>query len=876
MSQEQNQQAPIGMADEEDANNRDTVTNECANSPLDMMPPDESGALPPGTCMRENPIEMRREFPQNSSTPWETMRPQRDRGRRCWQRWFTRQSKLETSWRRRWRRLQWLIKESSHRRERRSGRSTLVVNEFQNVFDDEVTSMSRSSATRQVGTLTRQVIERGSWRGWRRKNPTRWSSERADQEEAVRDHDIHLTFTSVVYEAQRRAGRHATTEHPYTCRAWKTRAYNRMRGFDCYVDQCGYAAWWPWTVASCKEACHFSNDQEVPLRQAVEEMPWMSLSCSHWRERLWLWQPIFHGWGLSPTTCQEAGRSHGWGACWGGWRPHHGCPGGFATTGGRSHGRGEEAGDWTRWGHHTELPTEIRSRCTGIYNYVKRLHQSLGHPQPSVLKKMLTEVQATLDVLKAAGVQMPRLLPSKATLLSSCRWTYGTELQWQGDGWLCMDRHWGWQKVRGDFLGPCNKVCCHQDSENRTLWGVRQGLGKRMDQGFWNPTDPASRRGQGMELEVHPRMVCWSRHCSGSCPWWNTQLACPCGEETPGGQKGTWITWALHARQRSLQHQDSWGGAHLRPAPDQQHVYGERFLTGTMGFWQNPSINSLTAELFNPGCDVLDDPTKFADIQRKRVAAQKAWINADSHAKLRCAMNKIFQEVKDDVQIGQKVWFWRKAGTGILQKAMWRRGPARVVAKEVDEDGKVLILWPTHGTSLALVRCSPLVEEQGSITAADPEAALRDLQWLRARSTTQLKDLTLAWSRTARRTSRMRTSQKIRRVPSSSTRERSMTRSTRRPYSHPWTREWQWRRWWSKMDCSSPTLTCAGYHQNANSRTVWRRLEDDSRWATWWEEASSSWSTTVPSRLRRRTRRRLARERKRCFSSSSDDGSRKR
>ena len=163
-----------------------------------------------------------------------------------------------------------------------------------------------------------------------------------------------------------------------------------------------------------------------------------------------------------------------------------------------------------------------------------------------------------------------------------------------------------------------------------------------------------------------------------------------------------------------------------------------------MGFWQNPSINSLTAELFNPGCDALDDPTKFADIQRKRVAAQKAWINADSHAKLRCARNKIFQEVKDDVQIGQKVWFWRKAGTGILQKAMWRRGPARVVAKEVDEDGKVLILWPTHGTSLALVRCSPLVEEQGSITAADPEAALRDLQWLRARSTTQLKDLTLA------------------------------------------------------------------------------------------------------------------------------------
>ena len=37
------------------------------------------------------------------------------------------------------------------------------------------------------------------------------------------DHDTHLAFTSVIYEAQRRAGRHATTEHPYTSRAWKTK-----------------------------------------------------------------------------------------------------------------------------------------------------------------------------------------------------------------------------------------------------------------------------------------------------------------------------------------------------------------------------------------------------------------------------------------------------------------------------------------------------------------------------------------------------------------------------------------------------------------------------------------------------------------------------
>ena len=85
-----------------------------------------------------------------------------------------------------------------------------------------------------------------------------------------------------------------------------------------------------------------------------------------------------------------------------------------------------------------------------------------------------------------------------------------------------------------------------------------------------------------------------------------------------------------------------------------------------------------------------------------------------------------------------------EAGSGILQKVKWR-GPARVVAKETNEDGKVLILWLTHGTSL--VRCAPhqvrpKVEEQGCNVAADPSAALKDLQELRARSTTQFKDIT--------------------------------------------------------------------------------------------------------------------------------------
>lgn len=167
-------------------------------------------------------------------------------------------------------------------------------------------------------------------------------------------------------------------------------------------------------------------------------------------------------------------------------------------------------------------------------------------------------------------------------------------------------------------------------------------------------------------------------------------------------------------------------------------------------FGKTPAANhSLTAELFNPGVDGIDgidEESKFADIQKKRVMAQKAWITADSDAKLRRAMNKIFKEYKDEVQIGQQVWFWRKQGSGILQKAKWR-GPARVVAKEVKEEGKVLVIWLTHGASL--VRCSPhqvrpMAEHQGCVQPADPDAALKDLQELRARSTTQFRDVTEA------------------------------------------------------------------------------------------------------------------------------------
>ena len=152
---------------------------------------------------------------------------------------------------------------------------------------------------------------------------------------------------------------------------------------------------------------------------------------------------------------------------------------------------------------------------------------------------------------------------------------------------------------------------------------------------------------------------------------------------------------------------------------------------------------SLTSELYNPGYDP-DDATSFSRIQEKRLKAACAFLKADSDAKLRRAMNQKYMERKQEVKIGQKCYYWRVQGSGNLKKNKWR-GPAMCVACETaEESGKIIVQWLAHGTSL--LRCAPqhvrpAVADAESQVAHDPVSALKALEELRARSTTQYRDL---------------------------------------------------------------------------------------------------------------------------------------
>eukprot|EP00435_Cladocopium_sp_Y103_P076102 s94_g76.t1 len=142
--------------------------------------------------------------------------------------------------------------------------------------------------------------------------------------------------------------------------------------------------------------------------------------------------------------------------------------------------------------------------------------------------------------------------------------------------------------------------------------------------------------------------------------------------------------------------------------------------------------------------DALDEQTTFANAQQRRLQAGIAFFKLIQMPS--CVVRWLRSSMRAwiKVVIGQRCWHWRIQGTGNLQKAKWK-GPARCVASEFSQDGgKVVVHWLVHGTSL--LRCSPahvrpMVEEIGSNVPINPEAALKDLEEIRARSTTQFRDM---------------------------------------------------------------------------------------------------------------------------------------
>ena len=553
------------------------------------------------------------------------------------------------------------------------------------------------------------------------------------------NHDTILTMCAMAYLEQQRNGRQATIEHPWNSRAWSTRAFKSLEAnsFDCYVDQCMYGLVLPTDLgddeAVRKPTCFRTTKESLALGLMQEcdgqhyhiplEGSYRGVSRSKMAEDypLELAQRLAELMQMPETSKADAIHAAE--------EQEHAAD---------DAAQEENPGDFVY--KNLQLQKEVG---ISVMQYIRRLHKNLGHPSPQVLTKMLEEIQATEDVLKAArGYECalcherkgPSGVPPAAGLTAR---VFGERLladtAWvdTDDGRCCM-------MTMMDQATRYVAIRIMKDEQSVTLvkglergWIKHFGVPKylRIDEGkgfaATHLRDWCSEH--GIMLEIAPAE---SHNWLGSIERKHQVVRKAVelymldkGKKT----KKTLLEAAIYC-----------------PGQINSLSYTRGFTPAQWVLGQAPRDTlSLTSSIFNPGMTTGNEPDDFNEIQQKRLSAQMAFLKADSDARLRRAMHQNYKQNKYQVVVGQRCYYWRLQGTGKLQKNKWR-GPARCVAEECDENGKSLVLWLCHGTSL--LRCSPhqvrpVVEDIGAELPVDAAAALEDLKALRARSTTQFKDV---------------------------------------------------------------------------------------------------------------------------------------
>ena len=137
------------------------------------------------------------------------------------------------------------------------------------------------------------------------------------------------------------------------------------------------------------------------------------------------------------------------------------------------------------------------------------------------------------------------------------------------------------------------------------------------------------------------------------------------------------------------------------------------------------------------------DGSNFEQTLEKRSAAKVALIKADQDQRLRRALLRRYSGTNVLLQPGQICWYWRDARAADLVKVRWK-GPARVILREDDAEGKPIVYWIAHQTQL--LRCAPQHVRADYRVASDTnigglEEARRVVSELKSRGVTRFVDL---------------------------------------------------------------------------------------------------------------------------------------
>ena len=146
--------------------------------------------------------------------------------------------------------------------------------------------------------------------------------------------------------------------------------------------------------------------------------------------------------------------------------------------------------------------------------------------------------------------------------------------------------------------------------------------------------------------------------------------------------------------------------------------------------------------MFRHQLNQLDGHQSFEELLLKRTAAKQALLQAETDRKLRRALLRQYQGTNIPRVSGQQCYFWRDARQADLVKIRWL-GPARIILREDDEQGRPQMYWVSYKTQL--LRCAPHhVRADPSSTTTRLEnlqEAKKEVQNLRSRGVTRFLDL---------------------------------------------------------------------------------------------------------------------------------------
>ena len=159
-----------------------------------------------------------------------------------------------------------------------------------------------------------------------------------------------------------------------------------------------------------------------------------------------------------------------------------------------------------------------------------------------------------------------------------------------------------------------------------------------------------------------------------------------------------------------------------------------------------PELSHLLDSNLN-AAQLAGNNNSFEQNLERRTAAKLALTSADADSKLRRALSRKYQGQNRVVRLGERVWFWRDARQGALNKIRWL-GPAHVVLREEDpaaftDAAKIKTYWLAYKSQL--VRAAPH-HVRGDILGPqhvldDMQAALNTVRQLKSRGVTRYYDL---------------------------------------------------------------------------------------------------------------------------------------